>query len=51
MSFRQAVVQLGSWTVKAGLWEQTFLPNFVPSIPRPADRIGGASMRASIHHR
>lgn len=26
MSFRQAVIQVGSWTIKAGLWEQTFLP-------------------------
>lgn len=27
--FRQAVIELGSWTVKAGLWEQTFLPTTV----------------------
>ena len=23
MAFRQAVIQVGSWTIKAGLWEQT----------------------------
>lgn len=29
MSSRQAVIELGSWTAKAGLWEQTFLPTHV----------------------
>lgn len=32
---RQAVVEIGSYSVKAGLWEQTFVPTHIfPSFAR-----------------
>lgn len=32
---RQAVIETGSWTVKAGLWAQTFIPTTrIPSFAR-----------------
>lgn len=35
---RQAVIETGSWTVKAGLWEQTFIPTTrIPSFARIID--------------
>ncbi len=43
MSFRQAVIQLGSSTIKAGLWEQTFLPTVVMASAVTAHADGTAS--------
>lgn len=35
---RQAVIETGSWSVKAGLWEQTFIPTTrIPSFGRIQD--------------